>query len=474
MGEVLDAPLILWFRRDLRLGDHPMVATAVATGRPLVPVFVLDPETEALGAAAKWRLGLSLARFDAALQAVGSRLILRRGAALPVLQALVTETGAAGVLWQRQYDPAARIRDEGVKTGLRAQGLRADSFPGALLLEPWQVSTATGGFYKVYTPFWRAVAAREIAAPLPAATHLPPPAQWPASDPLDAWALGAAMWRGAAVLLAHQQVGEAAAQARLQRFLAGPVRAYASARDQIGLQDATSGLSENLAWGEIGPRSIWAAGVWARDEGAAGAEVFLKELVWREFAAHLLYHSPHILTEPWREGWENFGWRADNADAERWRRGMTGEPIVDAAMREMYVTGRMHNRTRMIVASYLTKHLLTDWRVGQAWFADCLTDWDPASNAMGWQWVAGCGPDAAPFFRVFNPAGQAEKFDADGCYRRRWLAEISPQPGALAQSYFDAVPKFWQLDAKAGYPRPMIDLADGRARALAAYAQRNA
>lgn len=383
---------------------------------------------------------------------------------------MIAETGAAGVLWQRQYDPAAQARDAGVKAALRAQGLRAESFAGALLVEPWEVSTGSGGFYKVYTPFWRNLAAGRMAPPVPAVTRLRAPEVWPASEDLSDWALGAAMRRGAAVVLPYQRVGEAAAQARLAAFVAGPIRTYAAERDQMGVADATSGLSENLAWGEIGPRVIWAAAERAQHEGAAGAETFQKELVWREFAAHLMYHSPHILTDPWREGWEGFPWRGDNPDAERWRRGMTGEPIVDAAMRELYVTGRMHNRARMIVASYLTKHLMTDWRVGQAWFAECLTDWDAASNAMGWQWVAGCGPDAAPFFRVFNPAGQAEKFDADGRYRRRWLNPAEPE----ARAYFDAVPESWQLRAAAPYPRAMVDLAEGRARALAAYAQRNA
>jgi deoxyribodipyrimidine photo-lyase len=183
-----------------------------------------------------------------------------------------------------------------------------------------------------------------------------------------------------------------------------------------------------------------------------------------------MHHSPHILNQSWREGWQSFPWRGDNPDAECWRRGMTGEPFVDAAMREMYVTGRMHNRARMIVGSYLTKHLLTDWRVGQAWFADCLTDWDPAANAMGWQWVAGSGPDASPYFRIFNPAGQAEKFDSDQTYRRRWLAEISRAAAPLALSYFDAVPRAWGLRPAQAYPMPLVDLAEGRARALAALA----
>ena len=467
-----DKPLILWFRRDLRLSDHPMLAQAVAIGRPLIPVFILDPETEAMGAAPFWRLGLGVAAFAASLQAIGSRLILRRGPALAVLQQLVIETGAAGVMWQRMYDPAAVARDTAVKAALRADGIGADSFSGHLLFEPWTVQTGQGGYYKVYTPFWRAVAGRDVAAADPAPKAMRAPDVWPASDNLDTWQMGAAMNRGAAVLAPHQRVGEAAAVARLDQFLDTAVGAYREARDLPGLIGATSGLSENLTHGEIGPRQIWHAGQRARLQGAQGAEHFLKELVWREFAYHLMHHSPHILTRSWREGWEAFPWRGDNPDAESWRRGMTGEPFVDAAMREMYVTGRMHNRARMIVGSYLTKHLLTDWRVGLDWFAQCLTDWDPASNAMGWQWVAGCGPDAAPYFRVFNPSGQADKFDADQTYRRRFIAEMTQHPGAQALAFYQAAPRSWGLDAKPRYPAPVIDLAEGRMRALAAYADR--
>jgi deoxyribodipyrimidine photo-lyase len=236
----------------------------------------------------------------------------------------------------------------------------------------------------------------------------------------------------------------------------------------------TSRLSENLTYGEIGIRAVWHAGLRARDEGKAGAESFLRELAWREFSYHLMHHTPHIISTSWKPEWDDFPWRGDNPDAMRWRQGLTGEPFVDAAMREMYVTGTMHNRARMIAGSYLTKHLLTHWTLGLAWFADCLTDWDPAANAMGWQWVAGSGPDAAPYFRVFNPAGQAEKFDADRSYIHRFVAELSPRPGPDALDYFAAVPRSWGLDARAPYPRAVVELADGRARALAAYAARRA
>ena len=463
-----DAPLILWFRRDLRLADHPMLAAAVAQGRPIVPVVILDPETEAIGAAARWRWGLSVAAFAASLGAIGLRLILRRGAALTVLRGLVAETGAGGVYWSRLYDPAARQRDESVKAALKAEAVEARSFAGHLLHEPWEVQTGDGGFYKVFTPYWRAVRPMEVRGLIPAPKVARGPAVWPDSDVLEQWQLGTAMQAGAAVVLPHARIGEAAAMARMTTFLDQRAGVYAVRRDVLA-EDAGSGLSENLTYGEISPVQVWHAGWRAMQEGVAGAETFLKELVWREFAWALAYHSPQILSANWRANWDDFPWRADNPDAEAWRQGMTGEPVVDAAMRQMLVTGTMHNRARMIVASYLTKHLLTHWQVGAAWFAECLIDWDPASNAMGWQWVAGSGPDAAPYFRIFNPATQAEKFDPDGAYRARWLHTAS----AEARAYFDAAPKRWGLRGKP-YPQPLIALAAGRARALEALAQRGA
>lgn len=467
-----DAPLILWFRRDLRLDDNPMVAEAARSGRPILPLFILDPETEALGAAPKWRLGLGLAAFGDTLANMGLRLILRRGPAAKVIEAVLAETGAAGVWWGRQYDPAAVTRDTAVKAGLKSKGIEARSFAGHLLFEPWSVETGQGGFYRVYTPFWKSVRDRDLPAPEPAPGQMRPPETWPASDNLTDWAMGAAMQRGAAVVAQHVHVGEAKAQARLGRFVDEKIEAYADYRD-FPARDVTSGLSENLAWGEIGPRRIWFAGWRALESGAKGAETFLKELVWREFAYHLMHHSPQITTTNWKPDWDTFPWRGDSKDAEYWRRGLTGQSFVDAGMRELYVTGRMHNRVRMIVGSYLTKHLLTHWKIGLDWFADCLIDWDPAANAMGWQWVAGSGPDAAPFFRVFNPATQAEKFDPKAVYRQRFVAELSAKPGADALAFFQAAPRSWALDAKRPYPEPLIDLSDGRKRALEAYGGRN-
>lgn len=465
------ASTIWWVRRDLRLSDNPALVAAAAQGAVL-PVFILDAETQDLGAAAKWRLGLGLAEFSEILAARGSRLILRRGPALDVIRDLIAQTGAQSVHWGRLYNPQSNARDQAVKAALKAEGIAAVSHPGHLLHEPWQVETGSGGFYRVYTPFWNAVRGRDIAPCLPAPQTLSSPLVWPVSDRLADWNMGQAMNRGAAVVQGHVAVGAGRAQARLQQFLAGAVGTYKTARD-FPSQPATSRLSENLTYGEIGPREIWHAGFAAMQGGQAGAEHFLKELVWREFSYHLLHHTPQIATRNWRPEWDSFPWAGDGPKAEAWRQGRTGVPFVDAGMREMYVTGTMHNRARMIVGSYLTKHLLTDWRIGQQWFAECLIDWDPAANALGWQWVAGCGPDAAPYFRVFNPETQAEKFDANAAYRRRFIAEIAPRPGHDALAFFDAVPRAWRLDSTAPYPKPLIGLADGRAAALAAYAARD-
>lgn len=465
-----DAPLILWFRRDLRLDDQPMLHAAAATGRPLVAVFLLDPETEAIGAAAKGRLGLAVAAFARALQGAGLGLVLRRGPALPALAALVAETGAAGVWWSRLYDGPSRDRDSAVKAALRESGVEARSFAGHLLAEPWEIQTGQGGPYKVFTPYWNALRRRDPPAALPPVKALRALAPAPKGDRLEDWQLDRAMNRGGAVVWPRQTVGGDAARDRMDAFLDGPVEDYAQMRDRLD-REVCSGLSENLTYGEIGIRRVWHAALRARDEGRAGAEKFLSELAWREFSWHLLYHFPQMDRANWRAEWDGFPWRSDNADAEAWRRGRTGQSLVDAAMREMFVTGRMHNRARMIVASYLTKHLLTHWKVGLDWFAQCLTDWDPAANAMGWQWVAGSGPDAAPYFRIFNPETQAEKFDPAGLYRRRWLAEGQRDPGADALAYFDAVPRAWGLSPKDAPARPLIALAEGRARALAALQQ---
>jgi deoxyribodipyrimidine photo-lyase len=464
------APILLWLRRDLRLADHAAMTAAAEAGRPVIPVFILDEVMEGQGACPAWRLGLGAEAFAARLRGIGSGMVFRRGRALDVLGRLVDETGAGAVFWSRAHDPAAVARDTGVKAGLKAKGIEARSFAGHVLHEPWTVETGQGGFYRVYTPFWRAVKDREVPAPLPAVTRLTAPGAWPASDDPADWGLARAMDRGAEVVRPWLNPGEEAARDRLDSFIAERIDGYAEARDLPGVQ-GTSRLSENLTCGEISAATCWHAGMRALHEGRRGAETFLKELVWRDFAYHLAWHTPRLVSGNWREEWDAFPWNEDETRPEvvAWKRGRTGIRFVDAAMREMYVTGHMHNRARMIVASYLTKHLMTHWKVGLRWFEDCLADWDPASNAMGWQWAAGSGPDAAPYFRVFNPVTQLEKFDPKGLYARRWIAEGQRAAPETARAYFEAVPRSWGLRADAPYPAPVVEAAEGRARALAAY-----
>ena len=464
-----NSPILMWFRRDLRLGDHAALTAACATGRPVIPVFIHDEQVADLGAAPKMRMGLAVDHFGDALRAQCSQLILRKGAALDVLRDLITQTGAGAVYWSRLYDPAAKTRDTDVKAALKSDGIDAQSFAGHLLFEPWTVETKTGGFYKVYTPMWNNVRNRDIADALPAPAKINAPTTWPDSDDLASWQMAAPMRRGAEILTQHCTVGENAARDRLGVFIEDRVQSYVKNRDLPGV-DGTSRLSENLTYGEISPRVCWHAGWRALHNGAGNAEVFLKELVWREFAYHLAHHTPRIVSDNWKEAWDAFPWNTDEtAEVTAWKHGRTGIRFVDAAMREMYVTGTMHNRGRMIVASYLTKHLLTHWKIGLDWFSDCLIDWDPCSNAMGWQWSAGSGPDATPYFRVFNPVSQLDKFDKDRTYVKRWIAEETKSPSDTALAYFDMIPRQWDMQATDRYPDPIVPADVGRKRALDAY-----
>ena len=468
------SPIIVWIRRDLRLSDHAALHAAGKSGRPVIPVFIRDHTVDDLGAAPKWRLGLGLAVYAEALAEKGSRLVLRAGPAREVLEALVDETGAGAVWWQRAYDPAAIERDTAVKSALKDRDIDAQSFAGPLLFEPWTVETKQGGFYKVYSPFWRAVKDTEVPEPLPAPSTLAAPERWPEGDALEDWNLGAEMRRGAAVVEPYVQLGEATAQARLGAFTGGKIDAYKDGRNLVS-EDGCSNLSENLSLGEISPAQCWHAGLRAMEAGKEGAETWVKELVWREFAYHLLWHTPHLPESNWREEWDAFPWNEDERRREviAWKHGRTGIPFVDAAQREMYVTGRMHNRARMIVASYLTKHLMCHWKIGMKWFEDCLIDWDPASNSLGWQWTAGSGPDAAPYFRVFNPITQREKFDPDCAYVNRWIAEGQSNPPKSALSYFDAIPESWGMTPDDDYPEPVVSPDEGRKAALSAYENRD-
>lgn len=476
----MTGPILCLIRRDLRLDDNPMLSAAALSGRAVIPVFVLDPHIRSWGAAPIWRLGLGIEVFARALAASGSRLILRRGELATVVSELIAQTGAGAVWWARGLDPASIERDTALKSGLRARGVEARSFPGAVLFDPWTVRTGQGGPYRVYSAFWRAVRGRDPGPPLPPIERLKAPNSWPASEPLAAWDLGRGMQRGAAIVGRHIATGEVSALLRLNRFVEERIDSYGTQRD-FPAAGATSGLSQNLTYGEISPRRIWAMALAAHQAGARGAEHFLKELVWREFAWHLMYHTPRIATSAWRPEWDSFPWidAPGSAEAMAWKQGRTGVDIVDAAMRELYVTGTMHNRARMIAASYLTKNLGLHWSIGRDWFARTLVDWDPASNAMGWQWVAGSGPDAAPYFRIFNPETQARKFDGDHGYRRHWLGRAggaptaqSPQDGsgAGAREFFDALPVSWGM-SRADPPARLSPeaLAASRRAALARY-----
>ncbi|TRD22667.1 cryptochrome/photolyase family protein [Palleronia caenipelagi] len=468
-------PIIVWIRRDLRLTDHPALTAALESGRPILPVFILDELVETYGAAPKWRFGLGVGHYAERLEALGSRLILRRGKAAEVLRTLAEETGSDTVYWTRAYDPDAIARDKSVKAALTDAGLTAESHAGHVLFEPWTVETKQGGYYKVYTPYWRSVKDRDVPAPETAPSSLPAPESWPESERLDDWGMGNAMNRGAEIVAEYLTLGEEAAQTRLGVFMRDRIADYDTDRDYPATP-GTSGLSENLAWGEISIRSCWHAGIRALHEGKPGAETWLKELVWRDFAYHLAYHTPRLVSGNWREDWDSFPWNEDGTTHEvtRWKQGRTGIRFVDAAMRELYVTGRMHNRARMIVASYLTKNLMSHWKIGLDWFADTLVDWDPAANALGWQWASGSGPDATPYFRVFNPETQLEKFDKHGRYVTRHIAELSQRPPETATQFYDAIPRSWGLSTSDSYPStPIVSAKDGRDRALHAYENRD-
>ncbi|QDY69172.1 cryptochrome/photolyase family protein [Qingshengfaniella alkalisoli] len=464
------APVIWWIRRDLRLDDNAALNAAIASRRAIIPLFIRDALVDNIGAAAKIRLEEGLKALSRSLRARGSKLILRHGDAESVLLDLAKKSGAGMVVWSRLYLPDTIERDRGVKAAVQAAGLTARSYAGHVLFEPWTVQTGQGDHYKVYTPFWKAVRSRDVVLPDSAPDRLPAPEHWPDSDTLSQWNLAAAMNRGAGVVQKHIAAGEAAAYERLATFLDDRLNEYGIHRDRLD-RDATSGMSDYLSLGEISPARLWHAARRHVEEGCKGAETYLKELVWRDFAYHLAYHTPRLLTDNWREEWSDFAWQEDQRlqAVKAWKQGRTGVDVVDAAMRELYVTGRMHNRARMIVASFLTKNLGFHWKIGMDWFGDCLIDWDPASNALGWQWVAGSGPDAAPYFRIFNPQTQAEKFDPDGKYRARWLAKNHSDPSDDALAFYDAIPRSWNLSVDDDPPDPLVDLKKSRTDALDRY-----
>lgn len=465
---------LLWFRRDLRLADNPALQAALRAGS-VVPVYIHDPAAEGEwpdGAASRWWLHHSLSALDLALRERGSRLIVRGGPALSCLRGLLAETGASGVFWNRRYEPALVARDGSIKNELKTRGARAESFNGALLYEPWQLARGGTQAYKVFTPFWKAMQAAGLDLPVTAAPAALPPvdAALPSLSVGDLGLLPKIAWDGG--LRESWTPGESGAWANFEAFAEKALDGYATLRDRPDLS-GVSRLSPHLHFGEIGPRQIVRA-LRERNPTPAGTDSYIRELAWREFAHHLLYHFPHTTDRPMDERFLAFPWGSPDAESvEAWRRGRTGIPLVDAGMRELWHTGWMHNRVRMVVASFLTKNLLQHWRHGARWFWDTLADADLANNTLGWQWTAGCGADAAPYFRIFNPVLQGQRFDPDGVYVRRWCPELAKLPTGYIHRPWEAPSDILKAAGVAlghDYPRPIADLQASRERALAAFA----
>lgn len=444
-------PILLWFRRDLRLSDNPALQWALAQGRPILPVYCHSPDEDAPwapGGASRWWLHHSLSALGAELYRRGATLVYRQGSSVEALLALARETGATTLVWNRLYEPLAQARDNRVQSTLAAAGIETHSFSGHLLFEPAAIATQAGGPYRVFTAYWRQGRSRLApGAPDPAPPRIPAVTVARSGAVEDLALCDRHPWHHK--LAAHWQPGEASALERLEAFLPR-LPDYAEGRDRPA-QPATSRLSPHLHCGEIAPGRLVAA-LWPFLDGAAGpaagasAERFLTELGWREFAHHCLHHFPHTDLQSMDARFDDRFWDGDPAGLHSWQRGETGVALVDAGMRELWETGGMHNRVRMVVGSYLTKNLRLHWREGARWFWDCLVDADLACNTLGWQWVAGCGVDAAPYFRVFNPDTQARRFDPQGEYIGRWLGNRPLRP------------------------QPLVDLAESRKQALARHA----
>jgi deoxyribodipyrimidine photo-lyase len=460
---------IVWFRYDLRIADNPALTAAVGRGA-IVPVFSWNPEEETPfppGAASRWWLHQSLTALDHRLKAMGAPLVLRQGDSLQNLRDLVRQTDASAVFWNRCYEPALIARDREVKARLTEDGLIVYSYNASLLHEPWTIATKSQKPFQVFTPFYRTCLAQPPPAP-----PVPPPASLRAStqeadtcalaelalEPIVDWAEG---------LRRAWTPGE---QGALHRLRDAPLTGYATDRDWPD-RAGTSSLSPHLHFGEIGPRQVWKS-VIDRHGQSEVAQPFLRQLIWREFAHHLLYHFPHTPTQPLRSEFARFPWRQDAKMLQAWQRGRTGYPIVDAGIRELWTTGWMHNRVRLIVASFLVKHLRLHWEEGAHWFWDTLVDADLANNTLGWQWSAGCGADAAPYFRIFNPILQGEKFDPNGAYVRRWLPELATVPNRwIHQPWTMPELERQRIGFELGrtYPNPIVEHATARAEALSAF-----
>ncbi len=474
-------PIIVWFRNDLRLSDNPALTAAVASGHPVIPVYILDERPNAartLGGAARWWLHHSLRALEASLGRFsarsrhGPRLILRRGAPGSILKKLIETTGATRVLCNRSYDPALDAVDATVQSALRGVGAAFESLPGALLAEPAALLTGSGGPFRIFTAFWNRLSTLPIAEPLSAPRTIPGWTRPLESEQLDEWALRPSIpWD--AQFDSVWTPGEQGAAARRRTFLSRRLADYHATRDYPALE-GTSRLSPHLRFGEISARGLWHAVRRSHAGSRTGlaGNGFLRELGWREFAQHSLHHFPSLPERALRREFDAFAWREDRAALEAWQRGRTGYPIVDAGMRELWHTGWMHNRVRMIVGSFLVKDLLITWQHGEAWFWDTLVDADRASNALNWQWVSGCGVDAAPYFRIFNPVTQSMRFDPEGAYLRKWLPSLRALPAPALHAPWTAPA---QVLARAGvrlgetYPLPIVEHDTARKRALARF-----
>jgi deoxyribodipyrimidine photo-lyase len=473
---------IVWFRQDLRLDDNPALKAAAASGDAVIPVFIWAPREEnpwAPGAASRWWLQQSLQTLSNALREKGSRLVIRRGPALAALRALILDTGAQKVCWNRRYEPAVRERDEQVCAALRKAGVEAQDYPGTLLFEPGELRTKSGKPFQVFTPFWKCCLGKgEPQQPLAAPRSLAAPSKWPDSLPLEQLDLEPTIdW--AAGLRRAWTPGETGARQQLRKFVRQAITDYKTARDQPSIE-GTSRLSPHLHFGEVSARRVWHEIRKSQGNRAAGGERgwkrgpedYLRQLVWREFAHHLLYHFPHTTEQPLREQFAPFPWRKNKKDLAAWQKGLTGYPLVDAGMRELWTTGWMHNRVRMVAGSFLVKDLRLSWLEGAKWFWDTLVDADLANNTLGWQWVAGCGAGAAPYFRIFNPVSQGERFDPRGKYVRRWVPEIARLPNRWIHKPWQTPPeelKTAGIVLGKTYPKPIVDHAMARREALAAF-----
>ncbi|NDC36715.1 MAG: deoxyribodipyrimidine photo-lyase [Proteobacteria bacterium] len=468
---------LVWFRQDLRVADNAALMAALAIKEPILPVYIHAPEEEGVwapGAATKWWLHHSLLALDEELQGLGSRLIIRSGDSLQELQTLLSECGGKAVFWNRRYEPGIRERDTKIKEALREQEITVESFNGSLLVEPWQGTKADGTAYQVYTPFQKNIVAKGYGTePLPIPRKLPAPKSFPRSETVRALDLLPALsW--ADRFPEFWTPGSRGASENLTRFLEAAISAYGEGRN-LPATVGTSRLSPHLHFGEISPNQVVAAvrHKFGQTKHSSSVETYVKEIIWREFAYHLLYHFPRTTTEPLRSDFLRFPWAKDRSLLSAWQKGHTGYPIVDAGMRELWVTGWMHNRVRMIVGSFLVKDLLIPWQEGARWFWDTLVDADLASNTLGWQWVAGCGADAAPYFRVFNPTLQGEKFDPKGEYVRRWVPEIAKLSDKWIHRPWEAPAEVLRgagITLGSTYPEPVVDHGNARDAALEAYA----